>query len=96
LCAYRYKDGAATATFSGVRTFERISEFIDEHTLATKPSQDKEPAAEIPIPPQVKTTTGRKLMNEEGEVLVLDAESFADVVQGEIRGPTFVKFYAPW
>jgi hypothetical protein len=93
LCVCRYKDGEAKATFKGARTVERISEFIDEQTLPSKPAQKKESAVEVPKP--APTSWTRKPTNEAGEVLVLDAAGFADVLQG-VLGPTFVKFYAPW
>ena len=84
-----YHDGALQATFEGVREYERIIHFIEEHTGVSKPS-DSAALSELP---ESDLQTSHDELNPHGEVLALTPETFAGVVAG---GNVFVKFFAPW
>jgi hypothetical protein len=84
-----YHDGALRVTFEGVRNYERITHFIEEHTGVPEPSFSAPP----PEVPEHALQTSHNERNPHGEVLALTPESFAGVVAG---GDVFVKFFAPW
>jgi hypothetical protein len=84
-----YHDGALQATFEGVRDYERIIHFIEEHTGVSKPSN----TAVLSELPESVIQTSHDERNPHGEVLVLTPETFASVIAG---GDVFVKFFAPW
>jgi protein disulfide-isomerase len=84
-----YHDGARQVTFEGVREYERIIHFIEEHTGVSKPSV----GAASPELPESDLKTTHNEPNPHGEVLALTSETFAGVVAG---GDVFVKFFAPW
>lgn len=84
-----YHDGVLRVTFEGVRNYELITRFIEEHTGAPEPSFSVPP----PEVPEHALQTSHNERNPHGEVLALTPESFAGVVAG---GDVFVKFFAPW
>lgn len=84
-----YYDGARRVTFEGVRDYERIIQFIKEHTGVSRPS-DSVASSELP---ESDLQTSHNEQNPHGEVLALTPETFAGVVAG---GNVFVKFFAPW
>jgi hypothetical protein len=84
-----YHDGARQVTFEGVRDYENIVHFIEEHTGVFKPSNG---AALSELPESDRQTTHNE-RNPHGEVLALTPETFEGVVAG---GDVFVKFFAPW
>jgi hypothetical protein len=84
-----YHDGALQVTFEGVRDYERLIRFIEEHTGVSKPS-DSAASSELPES-DLQTTHNER--NPHGEVLALTPETFTGVVAG---GDVFVKFFAPW
>ena len=84
-----YHDGALRVTFDGVRDYDRIVHFIEEHTGVSNPS-DSEALSNIP---ESDLQTSQNERNPHGEVLALTPETFAGVIAG---GDVFVKFYAPW
>jgi hypothetical protein len=84
-----YHDGARQVTFEGVRDYERIIHFIEEHTGVSKPS-DTAVLSELP---ESDLQTSHNERNPHGEVIALTPETFAGVVAG---GDVFVKFFAPW
>jgi len=84
-----YHDGVRQATFQGARSYERIINFIKEHTGVSEPYQsapDPELSDHEPKTPEVER-------NPQGEVLVLTPETFPNVIAD---GDVFVKFFAPW
>lgn len=84
-----YHDGALQVTFEGVRDYERLTHFIEEHTGVSKPS-DSAALSELP---ESDLQTEHDERNPHGEVLALTPETFAGVVAG---GDVFVKYFAPW
>jgi hypothetical protein len=88
-----YLDGVYKAQFKGARVYERLVEFLEEHTGVPAPSFDipapeppELPEKELQIPPVVER-------NPHGEVLALTPETFPNVIAD---GDVFVKFFAPW
>ncbi|EJU05985.1 thioredoxin-like protein [Dacryopinax primogenitus] len=78
-----FRDGVEVKKFSGKRSFENVSDFIDANTreiLLQKDAVTRLALGEVP--------------NPTGEVLVLDPESLDAHKSKGI--PMFVKFYAPW
>jgi hypothetical protein len=84
-----YHDGVRQVTFEGVRDYERIIHFIEEHTGVSKPS-DTAVLSELP---ESDLQTSHNERNPHGEVIALTPETFEGVVAG---GDVFVKFFAPW
>ncbi len=84
-----YHDGTLQVTFEGVRDYERIIHFIEEHTGMSKPSDSAAPPALL----ENDLQTSHNERNPHGEVLALTPETFMGVVAG---GDVFVKFFAPW
>ncbi|KAJ3544178.1 hypothetical protein NMY22_g2872 [Coprinellus aureogranulatus] len=84
-----YKDGKMIEQFRGARELERIKAFISKH--AGKP----EPQEEAPPPPAAPPAEKpfKPVLNPTGEVMDLNLASFQQTLE---RGPTFVKFFAPW
>jgi hypothetical protein len=84
-----YHDGAYQTTFEGVRSHERIVDFIEEWTAVSESSDDAPP----PELPEQDLQTLNSDRNPHGEVLALNPETFPVVVAD---GNVFVKFFAPW
>jgi hypothetical protein len=84
-----YHDGEFQTTFEGVRSHERIVDFIKERTAVSESSRDAPP----PELPEHDLQTPHSDRNPHGEVLALNPETFPVVVAG---GDVFVKFFAPW
>jgi thiol-disulfide isomerase/thioredoxin len=84
-----YHDGVFQITFEGVRSHERIVNFIKEHTGVSEPSRDVPP----PELPENDLQTPHNDKNPHGEVLALNPETFPSVVA---NGNVFIKFFAPW
>ncbi|KAI0250506.1 thioredoxin-domain-containing protein [Lactifluus subvellereus] len=84
-----YRDGTLQATFVGLRSHERIVDFIEEHTGVSEPSRSAPP----PELPEHDLQTPHSGRNPHGEVLALTPETFPSVVTD---GDVFVKFFAPW
>ncbi len=84
-----YHDGGFQAAFDGARSYERIVNFIKEHTGVSEPTLDAPPPElseqELEIPHDER--------NPHGEVLALTPETFPNVI---VDGDVFVKFFAPW
>jgi len=78
-----FHEGLEVKKFSGKRTFDNVSSFIDTNTqelFSRKEGMSRPVLGERP--------------NLNGEVLVLDAESLQE--RKADGSPLFVKFYAPW
>lgn len=84
-----YRDGTLQATFEGLRSHERIVNFIKEHTGVSEPSRSAPP----PELPEHDLQTPHTGQNPHGEVLALTPETFPSVVAD---GDVFIKFFAPW
>jgi thiol-disulfide isomerase/thioredoxin len=86
-----YHDGALRVTFTGMRNYDGIVNFIKEHTGVSDPSRSA-PLPEVPEPEHdLQSPHGER--NPHGEVLALTPETFPSVVA---NGDVFVKFFAPW
>lgn len=84
-----YHDGVFQLKFEGVRSHERVVDFIKQHTEVSEPSRDAPP----PELPEHDLQTPHSERNPHGEVLALTPETFSSVVT---NGDIFVKFFAPW
>jgi thioredoxin domain-containing protein 5 len=84
-----YHDGVFQITYEGIRSHEVIMSFIKEHTGVSDPSHSLPP----PELPEDDLQTPYNDRNPQGEVLVLNPETFQGVVSS---GDVFVKFFAPW
>ena len=84
-----YNDGVFRITFEGTRSRELIVNFIEEHTGVSDPSRTLPP----PELPEHNLQTPHSDRNPQGEVLVLNPETFPSVVAS---GDVFIKFFAPW
>ncbi|KAF8655196.1 hypothetical protein AX16_003228 [Volvariella volvacea WC 439] len=104
-----YREGEALETFKGSRELERLIAFLTSHSRPEpRPNIQVDAEAQInnaqeeqpPAVPQPHTPehreqeSARVVANPQGEVLVLDGDSFEkELANGN---PVFVKFYAPW
>jgi hypothetical protein len=84
-----YHDGTLQATYVGLRSHERIVNFIEKQTGMSVPS----PGSQPPDPPTNDLEITRTERNPHGEVLALTPETFSSVIAD---GGVFVKFFAPW
>jgi hypothetical protein len=84
-----YHDGVFQMTFKGMRSHEHVVNFIKEQTGVTDPSRSPPP----PELPEHDLQTPHSDRNPQGEVLVLNPETFPSVVAS---GDVFIKFFAPW
>jgi hypothetical protein len=84
-----YYDGTLQATFQGLRSHERLVDFIKEHTGVSGPSR----SPQQPELPEFDLETSHSGRNPHGEVLTLTPETFPSVIED---GDVFVKFFAPW
>ncbi|KZO93772.1 thioredoxin-domain-containing protein [Calocera viscosa TUFC12733] len=82
-----FQDGTEVKKFSGKRSFDNVSSFIDNNTQellsARRPARGSSGAG-----------AGEGALNPEGEVLVFDPETLEE--KKKEGKPLFVKFYAPW
>ncbi|KAI0314733.1 thioredoxin-domain-containing protein [Amylostereum chailletii] len=95
-----YKDGELLSKFSGVRTRERLTTFIADHSSVVLVGEDAAPSDPLPAPPKVDSAPPKVEsaplkadVNPDGKVVVLTPQTFKAVVGA---GDVFVKFYAPW
>lgn len=86
-----FEDGKMVEQFKGARELDRLKAFILKHTKAVEEEEEhhEEPAQA----PEVTKQPPRPILNPTGEV---DALTSATFTQALARGPTFVKFFAPW
>jgi len=78
-----FQDGKKTLEYSGDRSHDDLSSFIDKHVAEYTRSFVSEP-----VVPQSSSH-----LNTDGSVRVLSSENFEKSLT---EGPTFIKFYAPW
>ncbi|KAF9563365.1 protein disulfide isomerase [Agrocybe pediades] len=83
-----FEDGKIVDQFKGSRELDSLKEFMKRYVkeeVVTPPP---------PPPPPVKVKEPPKsILNTEGEVLPLTADTFSSTLA---KGPAFVKFFAPW
>jgi thiol:disulfide interchange protein len=77
-----YQEGKFTETFNESRDLHRLKSFVQKFIPASTTS--------APVPAHTKPAVP---INPTGEVLVLNEDTFLNVIKKE---RVFVKFYAPW
>ncbi|CAE6471161.1 hypothetical protein ACGC1H_001002 [Rhizoctonia solani] len=78
-----YRDGKKIEEYSGDRSRDNLSSWIDKRVADYAQSSISEP----------RSISSATHLNPDGQVLVLSPETFDKSLS---EGPTFVKFYAPW
>jgi thioredoxin domain-containing protein 5 len=81
-----YRDGEFVEKYKGNRDFDLLTTYLNKNALPPK-------AASPPLPPPPPPPPPAADLNPLGEVAILNPDNFHVSVE---RGPTFIKFYAPW